>query len=268
MLAPLFEPFLDELRSARAGEPTVVHLLSNGMAMTEARFRRCLERGVTSFSFSLDGMSASTNDVLRIGSRADLLVERIAALAAARPPHARMGISFVVTRANLGELDALVAFAARARLDWLKLEEMFAATDVARDLVVERYTLDVAVANARAKGEGLGVPVLDHTRDLDVWKCRVDMDRRMATRALLDDLVNRADLNPCRTPWETVCVEPNGDVRPLSFHHPVEGNLLEDDLGALFRRGAFVDARRAVRAHRLCGAGPAMCAADPGPSSW
>lgn len=268
MLAPMFEPLLERLQAERAGAPVVVHLLSNGMAMTGERFRRCLSLGVTSFSFSLDGMSAATNDVLRIGARADVLVERIRALSAQRPGHVRMGISWVVTSANADELPALVRFAQDAGLDWLKLEEIFPTTEHARALSLERFALDVAVARARDEGEALGVPVLDHTRPLAVWKCRLDLDRRMATRARLDDLVNRADLNPCRLPWEVVCVEPDGDVKPLSFHHPVAGNVLVDDLADIFRGDVFAEVRRTVRATRLCGEGPATCAADAGPSSW
>ncbi len=275
MLAPQFAPLLDVVRARRAergaggGAPAVVHLLTNGMAMTRARFEEVCALGVTSLSFSLDGMSAATNDVLRIGARASLLLDRIGELSRARPAGLRMGVSFVVTKANLAELPALLRFARDAGLDWLKLEEVFAHNDASRALVVDRYALDVAVAGARRLGDELGVPVLDHTRALAVWKCKLDEDPRMAARARLDDLVNRADLNPCRAPWEVVCVEPNGDVKPLSFHHPAAGNLVGDDLLALWRGApGFVEARRTARATRLCGAGPATCPRDPGPAAW
>lgn len=263
MLAPMFEPLLDAL-AGRAH----VHLLTNGMAMTPERWARARASGVTSLSVSMDGMSAHTNDVLRIGSSSSTLLERITLLAADKG-RARLGISWVVTSANIGELDALLHFAARAGVDWLKLEEVFAANDTARSLSVDRYALDVAVAKARALGDELGVPVLDHTRALDVWRCRLDVDARMARRALLDDRVNRVELNPCRAPWDLACIEPNGDVRPMSFHHPIAGNLVTTSLDAIFRDApAFVEARRTMRAMRLCGAGPTTCAPDAGPTSW
>ena len=276
MLAPAFERLLTVVKRARAGAPTVVHLLTNGMAMTPARFERVLELGVTSLSFSLDGMSAASNDVLRIGSRVDVLTQRIAILSREVRPMlrstVRMGVSFVVTHANLGELPALVRFAHDARLDWVKLEEVFAHNDVSRALVVDRYALDVAVAGARSLGDELGVPVLDHTRPLTVWKCQLDADPRMAARSRLDDVVNRAELNPCRAAWEVVCVEPNGDLKPLSFHHDVGGNVLDVDNGGLAHAWrtspAFVSARTRTRTTRLCGAGPTTCAPDPGPASW
>src|SRR5207244_4147033 len=123
---------------------------------------------------------------------------------------------------------------------------LFAHNDVARGLVVDRYALDVAVAKARTLGDELGVPVLDHTRDVIVWKCQLPGDPRMKRRALLDDFVNRVDLNACRAPWESLCVEPNGDVRPLSFHHPVAGNVLADDLATIWRGPVFAEARASI----------------------
>src|SRR6185437_10483917 len=224
MLAPMFEPLLEIVpRSA------VVHLLTNGMALTEAKLARILDLGVRSLSFSLDGMTASTNDVLRIGSRVDLLIDRIAtSTKLAHDRGVRVGISWVVTRANAGELPSLVHFAKSAQLDWIKLEEMFGHDDLALD----RYSLDVAVANARElAGELAGdLALLDHTRAMTVWRCQLDVDARMKKRATLDDFVNRVEINPCRAPWETICIEPNGDVRPLSFHHPIAGSLVDTPL--------------------------------------
>lgn len=267
MLAPMFTPLLEMFDAAKRGAH--VHVLTNGMAMTPERWAQMRALGVTSLSVSMDGMSAQTNDVLRIGSSSSVLLDRIVDLARSKEG-ARVGISWVVTSQNIGELDALVRFAANAGVDWLKLEEVFASNDVARALVVDRYALDVAVAKARALGDELGVSVLDHTRTLEVWRCRLGLDARMARRARLDDKVNRAELNPCRAPWDVACIEPNGDVRPLSFHHPVAGNLLTTPLDALFREAqAFIDARRTMRATRMCGAsGPTTCAPDPGPPSW
>jgi MoaA/NifB/PqqE/SkfB family radical SAM enzyme len=170
-----------------------------------------------------------------------------------------------VTRANVGELASLIRFAKSAQLDWLKLEEIFGHDELA----IDRYSLDVAVANARKLGDDLGVPVLDHTRAMQVWRCQLDVDARMKKRAALDDFVNRAEINPCRAPWETICLEPNGDVRPISFHHPIAGNVVDTPLDVLWRSApAFVESRRIARNTRLCGAGPTTCAKDPGPRSW
>jgi glycosidase/MoaA/NifB/PqqE/SkfB family radical SAM enzyme len=268
MLAPLFAPLLDALREARrdAGRPpSMVHLLSNGMAMTEARFDDAIARGVRSLSISLDGMHAATNDVLRIGSRIDLLLPRLRSMRqrAARD-QVRLGVSFVVTRANIGELDALVDFVADAQLDWLKLEEVFAHNDAARALVVDRFALDVAVARARERCEQRNVVLVDHTRQMHIWKCRFADDARAQRFSAADEFANGVDINPCRLPWEQLCLEPNGDCKPVSFHAPVGGNVLAHDLLDIWRDGgAFIDARAAVRTTRLCGLhGPTTCPPD------
>jgi len=52
-------------------------VLSNGLALTERRFEELTGLGVTSWSISVDGMSAASHDALRIGSKIDRLVDRI-----------------------------------------------------------------------------------------------------------------------------------------------------------------------------------------------
>ena len=101
LLAPMLEPLLRALKAERGDEPTVVHLLTNGLALTEERFDRLCELGVRSWSISLDGMTAATNDTLRLGSRIDELLPRLSALCAlkrARHSDARLGVAFTLTR--------------------------------------------------------------------------------------------------------------------------------------------------------------------------
>jgi MoaA/NifB/PqqE/SkfB family radical SAM enzyme len=271
LLAPLFETFLAALRAARAGEPTVVHLLTHGMALPAQRFLRLAALGVSSLSFSLDGLSATTNDALRTGSRAAVLLPRIreiAALRAERCPAVRLGLSWTVTRSNLGELPALLRFAREAGLDWVKLEEMFPGNAAATAAAPDRGATAAAVGGALELARALGVRLLDHTREVAVWKCRMAADPWLRDWSTRDDYANRMEINPCRLPYEVVCVEPNGDVRPVSFHHPVAGNLLARDLGEIWNSAPFAAARRALRERRLCGAGPATCSPDPGPEGW
>ena len=130
---------------------------------------------------------------------------------------------------------------------------------------VDQHRQQQAVEAARQQAWRLGLPLLDHLRPLQAWKCRLDQDAEMAERSLLDDFVNGAELNPCRLPWELICVEPNGDVRPVDFHHPVAGNLLVQDLLELWSAPPFALARSARIKDRLCGPGPVTCGSDPGP---
>jgi len=271
LLQPGFKTLLSTLRAARGERPTVVHLLSNGMALTEARFVELVAAGVSSLAISLEGLTAADNDVVRIGSQAAVLTERLRAFVRLRREQSldvRIGISTVVTTLNVPALDGLVEFVADAGLDWLKLEEVFALDDVAGALVAAPRQMAVAVARAQQRAVALGVVVVDHTRPRRIWRCQLRPGTSNAAFAAGDDLANRTTINTCRLPYEQACIEPNGDVRPVSFHHPVAGNLLRDDMAAIWNSPACVDVRRANRAVRPCGPGPATCEADPGPRSW
>jgi len=243
------------------------------MALTEERFLDLAGRGVSSLSISLDGLSERSNDLLRIGARVDVLLPRIRALSAARARltrPVRMGISWTLTKSNREELDDAVRFAQDAGLDWMKVEEMFPVNERGEQ---ERLADDEAralLARASRLAAELGLPLLDHTAPLQVWKCDpailpvgTDEMRRVGA---LDDFVNGVELNPCRMPWEVVCVEPNGDVKPMGFEHMVAGNVLEEDLGAIFNKTAFQLARRRSANHRECTPGKASCPRDPGPT--
>jgi cyclomaltodextrinase len=271
VIAPLFDAFLDAVRDARAGAPTIVHLLTNGMAMTEARFLDVTARGVRSLSFSLDGMRAESNDLIRIGTKVETLLPRIRALAALRKERVldvRMGISTVVTTASIDELASLVDFAADCGLDWLKLEELYATAPHLEALVPDAHQTQRAVATARAHGMKRGLTVVDHVSPMVVWKCQLMLDKRMRAASEGDDHANRVDINPCRLPWEQVCIEPDGAVRPVSFHHDIAGSLVDEDLMSLFNNAVFQRVREETVRGRLCGNGPATCARDPGPLAW
>jgi MoaA/NifB/PqqE/SkfB family radical SAM enzyme len=271
MTAPLFTEFLDELSQARGGQPTVVHLLTNGQAMTEVRFLDAVERGVNSISFSVDGMSAATHDRLRVLSHAGKLLPRIESLARLRREKAmdvRLGLAWTVTRNNAAELPQLIEFVARTGLDWVKLEEVYPIHDVARAEMLDEEPLRAAVATALDHAARLHVKLLDHTREQPVWKCRLHLDGGMARFSELDDFANRMHINPCALPYQLCCIEPNGDVKPMSFHHPVAGNLLQADLRDIFNSGRFSVVRKQALAARLCGRERPSCAVDPGPASW
>ena len=271
IMQPQFRPLLQELRARRSGEPTVVHLLSNGLLMTPERLVEVAGLGVCSLSISLDGIFPQSNDTVRIGSHIDVLLPRVAALVAARAQHqldVRLGVSTVCTQKNVGELTALARALVAAGIDWWKLEEIYPHNDIAAALVIDRHTLDVAIAAAVDVGTRGGLKVLDHTRELEIWKCQLADHPRMKRRSQLDDFANRVEINPCRLPWELCCIEPDGDVKPMSFHHPVAGNLLNEDLATIWSGPVFQQARQDASRRRLCGAGPVGCSADSGPLSW
>jgi MoaA/NifB/PqqE/SkfB family radical SAM enzyme len=262
LLSPTLVPFLETLKTQRQGAPTVVHVITNGMALTERRFLELCALGLCSWSFSLDGVSAASNDALRVGAKVDVLMPRLRAVSRLRSeqhPDVRLGVSCTVTRSNLGELEELVRFVASAGLDWLKLEETFPLNERARsEADIPRPDFEAKVGTAVRLAESLKLTLVDHTRAHEVWKCDPPVMDLRFSRA--DDFANRLDINPCRAPWEVVCIEPDGEVKPQDFHQPTVGSLLSEDLINLWNAPGFVGRRRHALARRKC-AGRPTCAA-------
>ena len=270
--APALVPVLRALQVERGGQPTVVHTLTNGAGLTAQRMTRLVELGVRSFSVSVDGMSRDTHDVLRLGSRIDQLLPRLRELAVMRRttfPDVRLGVAWTVTAANLREVPALIGFAAEVGLSWVKLEEVYPINPSAQRLAAIRAEdLGTALADADALAAALGVPLLFHLNQPPFLTCQLRPGSAEERFSRLDDLCNRMTINPCRMPYEVCCVEPNGDVRPMSFHHPVAGNLLVTDLVELWNSRFFLEERARARAARVCQPGAVICPADGGPERW
>lgn len=265
LTAPILFDVLDAIRRARGSETYVAHLLTNGLLLSPAVAERLVRAGVSSISVSLDGATAATNDAIRVGGRFDDVVRRLGDVLAWRAGErvdVRVGLSYVVLAQNLEETAAFVDLAAELGVDWVKLEEGVPVNAFAqRSLVAPREpavrrAIDAAIARGRARG----LVMVDHTIERAVWRCRLDDDPD--TRAFLeaDEFANRGPIHPCRTPWESACVEPDGSVRALDFFGPVLGNVLAAPLRELWNAPAAIEARERSRLARVCGpAGPVTC---------
>lgn len=271
-LAPMLDPLLERLRKARRGRSTVVHVVTNGMALTERRFLELVGAGISSWSFSIDGDTAETNDTLRLGAKVVVLKQRLRRFVELRRSNGldvRLGVSCTVTRSNVHEVPALATFVTAAGLDWLKLEETFASNERATaEARVTPEAVAQAVSEAARRCAPHGVRLVDHTRSREVWKCRpAVMSEADQSFSSADDFANRVDLNPCRAPWQMLCVEPDGEVKPENFHQPAVGNLLETDLQTLWNAAPFVARRKFSASQRRCDGVP-TCVADRGPRQW
>jgi MoaA/NifB/PqqE/SkfB family radical SAM enzyme len=273
LLAPMLEPMLVALQDARAGEATQVHVLTNTLALSLDRFIELVGLGVSSWSFSIDGMSAASNDWLRQGAKVERALELIRRCSEWRQHNSvdvRTGIACTVHQRNLSELDAMVNFVHDAGLDWLKLEEMYPVNSLSQELAtMDAEQLRTALAAAAELAKTLGVKLLFHIDELDARRCLCDDNPRVQQFCELDSFANRMDIHACRLPWELVCIEPNGDVKPLSFHHPVAGNILKQDLMHIWNSPGFVSVRQQVNARCVHQLHQRNCtAASPGPQHW
>lgn len=264
LTAPVLWDVLAALRAARRGNPTMVHLLTNGVLLAERTAARLLEAGVRSISVSLDGASAATNDAIRSGGRFEHILSNLRDLARLRRSSGadvQCGVSFVILRQNAEEAARMVELCAELGLDWLKLEEAVPATPfAARSLLrPDEAASREAVRAALARGRELGVAIVDHTAPPVVWRCKLGEDPHAAAFLVADELANRSEIHPCRVTWEHACIEPNGDVRMGDFFGPVLGSVAEAPISALWNGPTALAERRRAVAVRLCGAGPVTC---------
>ena len=248
LLGPVLFELLERMAQrhrARRGRYDV-HLLSNAMLLDGDTVRRLVDLGVTSLGISLDGASAATNDAIRVGGSFDTVVSNVRA--AVRLRHSlgadlRVGLSTVVCDANVAELEALGRLARELGVDWLKLEELVPATASARAdmLLPGDPRLRDGLAALRGLAGARQLVLVEHLAPPEGCPCQARSDPALAAFRRADDFANRAAFHPCRAAWEQACVDPDGRVHPVDYHHEPVGSLLEQDLyeiwdGAPMRR--------------------------------
>lgn len=263
LTAAIFFDVLEAIAAARGAERYVAHLLTNGVMLDVKTAERVVKRGVSSISVSLDGATAETNDVIRVGGRFREVkqnLRRVLAWRAAERVDLRIGLSCVVLQQNLHELVALVDLGADLGVDWIKLEEGVPATAFAQRSLVSVRARDVraGIDQALSRGRERGLVMVDHTIEREVWRCRLDDETRAFLEA--DEIANRSTIHPCRMAWETACIEPNGDVRACDFFGPILGNVMQTPLAELWNVPAAQQLRRDASLSRLCApSGPVVC---------
>ncbi len=187
-----------------------------------------LDLGVTSLSVSLDGATAATNDAIRLGGRFPTIVHNLGEAARIRTQRGadlRLGVSTVLTTSNLAELPALGRLVADMGLDWLKVEELYPCTPMARhELLLPRDPrAEQAMSELRDVLAKSRVVLVDH-RDPPVGcGCEATQRPELAAFRAADDFANRASFHPCRMEWEQACVDPDGTVHPVDYGEPRSG---------------------------------------------
>jgi MoaA/NifB/PqqE/SkfB family radical SAM enzyme len=239
-----------------------IHLLSNGMLLTPERVERLIAHGVTSLAVSLDGASVHSNDKLRLGGSFHTVVKNLEAaltLRARTNADLRIGISTVVSKSSVRELDALALLCAQLGVDWLKLEEMYGATCVAVEELVPAGDAQLVegVAKLEAHLQEHGVVFVNHLESKRACACAAgpsDLAFRSA-----DDFANRAHFRPCRMLWEQAAVDPDGTLRPVDYSHGALGSLLDSSFIELWN-GDAMRAARAAQVRHLSASAREQCA--------
>ncbi|EYF02177.1 alpha-amylase family glycosyl hydrolase [Chondromyces apiculatus] len=261
LTAGIFPEVLAALQRARQGQPTDVHLLTNGMLLDGATARRIIALGVTSVAFSLDGATASTNDALREGGSFPTIITHVRETLAARRAlgaDLRVGISTVVSRSAVRELPDLGRLAMDLGVDWLKVEEMVPSTPLAAHELLSPHApaVEEAMEALREALRGSPVVLVDHRAPPTGCACEARTRPELRAFREADDYANRARFNTCRMAWEQAAVDPDGTVHPIDYDHPPVGNLLQQSLLEIWNGEAMqalrADAlRRVPRARRI-----------------
>jgi len=250
LAAPIFPEVLR--RIARHGRAQV-HLATNGMLLDEERVRALIDLGVTSLMVSLDGLTAATNDRIRVLGRADRVLVHLEAAVALRArlgAELRIGVSTVVGRTNLAELPALARRCAALGVDWLKLEETYPATPFARRDLLDPRAAEVVAMAAEVRAAFPGV-LVDHLAPPAACPCTGD-PAAVAFRAA-DDFAHRCTILPCRAAWERCVIDADGSVHAVDHAQPVLGSLLHAPLLSLWNAAPALG----LRARALATAAPA-----------
>jgi MoaA/NifB/PqqE/SkfB family radical SAM enzyme len=235
----LFEALrrLQRARASNAGRCDV-HLLTNAMLLSPERLKELVDLGVTSVAVSVDGSTSTIHEGIRVGSRLSTVLGHVREAVRLREGGAdlRVGVSTVLAEANVGHAEALARLVVELGVDWLKVEEMVPVNGFAREQIVEPSdprAVD-AIVRIRSVLDPSGVVVVNHLQDHARCDCHgaPNVVARGFRRA--DNFANRARLLPCRMPWDTACIDPDGAVHAVSYEHPTIGHLMWADLLAIW----------------------------------
>jgi glycosidase/MoaA/NifB/PqqE/SkfB family radical SAM enzyme len=248
LAADVFWEVLERLGRARGGRATDVHLLTNGMLLSEKTVHALIDYGVTSLAVSIDGATAATNDSIRTGAELGRIldnVHRALHIRRERGADLRIGLSSVVTRGNVGELGALGQLAADLGVDWLKVEELYVMNGfTSRELIPPQHLrVREGMTALRSAAEPAGVVVVDHLSARPGIGCLCAAERAsdlaLSEFRTADDFANRTCFHPCRAAWEQACIDPDGTVHPVSYGHPPLGSLADASLFELWHGEAM-----------------------------
>lgn len=209
-----------------------VGFTTNGVLLTEAMARRCVETPVHEVSVSLDGSRAETFEDIRTGAKWDRVLANIRQLVqlrdAARSPYPRLRLNFVLMRRNIEEVVEFIDLAHELGAEILDFRHVV-IFDIARDMRDESLFGEPDLTNAwlelaRARADELGLQIAY----LPTFPRRLALER--ARRWWRKLKPTRRSGPRCGAPWETLV------ITHLGFVGPCVGWLRDAPLGNLSRQ--------------------------------
>ena len=232
-----FEPLMNKdfawflEQSAPYGIPNI-GFTTNGVLLTEALARRCIETPVHEISVSLDGSRAETFESIRPGAKWDRVLANVRRLVqlrdAVRSPYPRLRLNYVLMRRNIEEVVEFVDLAHDLRADVLDFRHVV-IFDIAREMRDESLFRSPDLTNtwlerAGERAEQLGLRIAY----LPMFPRRPTLERLRRWCRRLREI--RHSGPRCAAPWETLV------ITPLGFVGPCVGWLRDAPLGNLGRQ--------------------------------
>lgn len=245
----LLNPKLPEILSLvrKHSECTLV-MTTNGVLINDRVARIIVEHRVDEISISLDSISKQTYEELRVNAEFEKALGAIEALNRERErrrtglPRINLTPSFL--RKNIRELPDFIPFAKRFgismvqaspvqvyRRDWID-ESLLHYPDLTRKMAEE--------AEFRAKESG--VRFVNNLKM--VYAHRGNKLRRLLAKK--EALEFPTDPSSCLKPWNSIFIEPDGEVRPCCYSSPIYGNIYETDFPDLWNGEAAQSLRRGM----------------------
>jgi MoaA/NifB/PqqE/SkfB family radical SAM enzyme len=222
-----------------------IHMLTNGWLVDAERARRIMALGPRIVQVSLDGANPDVHDFLRglpgFGRRTEAALARLVAARAETGSPARLVVSAVIIRQNLGELAPLVRKIKALGVDEIKfqpVEQTYMEPDDPR--WIERSPLWVTdpAASDRALDELIalkrgGWPIQNSIEYLDFIKFYFRDPARAYEKGRSHDQHFRS--RECRTAVSDFDMSSNGDVRLCYKMEPI-GNVRDEDPAVIWNR--------------------------------
>ncbi|MCW5983482.1 MAG: SPASM domain-containing protein [Bryobacteraceae bacterium] len=270
---PLCHPALTAAAAALAPE-AVCSLTSNGVFWSITRARELRQAGLASVAFSIDFPTAEENAAFR--QCYDYADRVIRAVACAKEAGFDVGICCTIMRSNRTRLDAMVEWASTHGAEWVRFNSLKCVGNAHKLSALEPAEWRSAYQILDELSARSPIP-LDFGQGseplVDVALHEIGSPRAVS----VSDRLERGSL--CGK--STFCVRPDGTVTPCSYLDLPVGNVLRDDLEALWEsatlsrlRDRVADSKCAACGHwDLCRGGcPASayaatgdaCAPDPG----
>lgn len=229
---------------------------TNGLLITEEWAER-LVRNAVKLDLSIDGISPGTYESIRQGGKFATLVERLESIRYYREKYAAdkahdtivVAMNFVVMKTNCHEIEGIVEFARRFKIDIVQLSSLNEVTpeDVARQesigndpVIAANFARVMPQLYEQAAKSGIRL----YNRVLGMEDGAAPAAAAGACRAVP---AGSADLF-CREPWQSMFIMPGpfGMVRPDCLCIKDTGNVTTDSLETIWNGPAMQEYRKRI----------------------